>query len=75
MAKQKQIAHGPGPPVAVSALSVLHIKSVLYGAFEWARRALHSLKRRFPAWAEKQKGIAAMMQVRLPPSRPSATPC
>ena len=34
--------HGPGPPGRLSALSVFHSKSVLYGAFVWARRALNS---------------------------------
>ena len=32
-----------------SALSVLYSKSVLYGAFVWARRVLNGRKRRFPA--------------------------
>jgi hypothetical protein len=35
-------------PGRLSGLSVSHSKSVLYGAFVWARRAL-SQKRRFPA--------------------------
>jgi hypothetical protein len=35
----------------LSALSVLLFKSVFYGAFVWARRALNSQKRRFPARA------------------------
>ena len=34
------------------ALSVLRRESVLYGAFVWARRALSSQKRRFPARAD-----------------------
>ena len=33
----------------LSALSVSHSKSVLYGGFVWARRALNSQKRRFLA--------------------------
>jgi hypothetical protein len=33
---------GPGPPERLSALSVFHSKSVVYGAFVWARRALNS---------------------------------
>ena len=40
---------GPGPPGRLSALTVFHSKSVLYGAFVWARRALNSPKRRFLA--------------------------
>ena len=35
----------------LSALSVFLLKSILYGAFVWARRALNSEKRRFPARA------------------------
>jgi hypothetical protein len=38
-----------GPPGRLSALSVFRCKSVLYGAFVWAHRALNSPKRRFPA--------------------------
>jgi hypothetical protein len=36
----------------LSALSVFLWKSILYGAFVWARRALKDQKRRFPARAE-----------------------
>jgi hypothetical protein len=36
-------------PGRLSALGVFHSKSPLYGAFVWARRALISPKRRFPA--------------------------
>jgi hypothetical protein len=35
----------------LSALSISHRKSVLYGASVWARRALNGQKRRSPAWA------------------------
>jgi hypothetical protein len=35
----------------LSALSVFLLKSILYGAFVWARRALNGPKRRFPARA------------------------
>jgi hypothetical protein len=35
----------------LSALSVFLSKSVFYGAFVWARRALNRRKRRFPARA------------------------
>jgi hypothetical protein len=41
----------PGPPGALKHLSVHHSKSVLYGAFVWARRALNRPNRRFPARA------------------------
>jgi hypothetical protein len=45
-------SHCPGRPGrALSALSVFLCKSVFYGAFVWARRALNSEKRRFPARA------------------------
>jgi hypothetical protein len=36
----------------LSALSVSHSESVLYGALVWARRGLNSQKRRFLARAE-----------------------
>ena len=39
----------PGRPRRLSTLSVFLCKSVLYGAFVWARGALNSRKRRFPA--------------------------
>ena len=39
-------------PRRLSALSVFHSKSFLYGALVWARRALNSQKRRFPARAQ-----------------------
>ena len=39
------------PSGRLSALSVSHSKSVLYGGFVWARRALNSPKRRFPTRA------------------------
>jgi hypothetical protein len=38
-------------PRRVSVFSVSRSKSALYGAFAWARRALNSPKRRFPARA------------------------
>jgi hypothetical protein len=38
-------------PGRLSAISVFSCKSVLYGAFVWARRALIGQKRRFPARA------------------------
>ena len=43
-------------PGRLSALSVFHSKSVLYGIFVWARRALNHRKRRFPARAEDEEG-------------------
>ena len=42
----------PGRRGRLSAISVFLCKSVLYGAFVWARRALNSQKRRFPARAD-----------------------
>ena len=50
-----RIVNCPGRPGRLSGLSVFHSKSVLYGAFVWARRALNDPKRRFPAravWSE-----------------------
>ena len=44
---------GPGRPGRFSALSVFLCKSILCGVFVWARRALNTIKRRFPARAEK----------------------
>ena len=44
-------AEGPGPPGLLRALNVFHRKSVLYGAFVWAHRALNDRKLRFPARA------------------------
>ena len=40
----------------LSALSVFHSKSVLYGAFVWACRALNRKKWRFPARAGSESG-------------------
>ena len=45
--------HCPGRPGRLSALSVFLCKSVLYGAFVWARRALNHQKRRSPARADR----------------------
>jgi acyl-homoserine lactone acylase PvdQ len=44
-------ASGPGPSGRLSALSVSHSKSVLYGVFVWARGALNRQKCWFPARA------------------------
>jgi beta-galactosidase len=44
--------NGPGRRGRLSALRVSLYKSILYGAFVWARRALNSRKWRFPARAE-----------------------
>jgi hypothetical protein len=42
----------PGPPGAfTNGISVSHSKSILYGSFVWARRALNRPKWRFPARA------------------------
>ena len=46
-------------PGRLSALSVFRFKSVLYGAFVWARRALKHQKRRFPARAVAQQRLGA----------------
>jgi hypothetical protein len=48
-------AYRPGPPGAISTLSVFLCKSVFYGAFCMARRALTIEKRRFPARAVLDK--------------------
>jgi hypothetical protein len=40
-------------PGRLSALSVFLLKSILYGAFVWAHRALNGPKRRFPARADR----------------------
>jgi class 3 adenylate cyclase len=48
----------PGPPGRLSALSVSLCKSVFYGAFVWARRALKSQKWRFPARAVSMRHSA-----------------
>jgi hypothetical protein len=50
-------------PGRVSALSVFHSESVLYGAFVWARRALNGPKRRFLA-----RGSTAGVGARSPRS-------
>ena len=39
-------------PGRLSTIGVPHSKSILYGVFVWARRALNSPKRRFSARAE-----------------------
>ena len=52
----------PGRRGQLSALSVFLCKSVFYGVFVWARRALNSQKWRFPARAVA--GVAA--RLRLP---------
>jgi hypothetical protein len=44
-------ADSPGRPGRLSGLIVSHSKSVLYGAFVWARRVLNNQKWRFPARA------------------------
>jgi hypothetical protein len=55
----------PGPPGRLSAPSVFLCKSVLYGVFVWARRALNSQKRRFPARAVADRlGGAKELRVR-----------
>ena len=46
--------------------SVSPIKSVLYGAFVWAHRALNRQKRRFPARAASGCSTAALKSSRIP---------
>jgi hypothetical protein len=58
----------PGRPGRLSALSVFRCKSVLCGAFAWARRALNNQKWRFPARAVTamvpgEEGAAAIASV------------
>jgi hypothetical protein len=53
-----------GPPGRLSALSVFLCKSVFYGAFVWACRALNSRKRRFPARAGLNGTVYRHLQVR-----------
>jgi hypothetical protein len=48
----------------LSALSVIHSKSILYGAFAWARRALNRPKRLFLARAGGEQGYARREQGR-----------
>ena len=47
-------------PGRLSALGVFLCKSVLYGAFVWARRALNRQKRRFPARADPMSQVEAL---------------
>ena len=49
--------HCSGPRKRLSALSVFHSKSILYGVFVWARRALNSQKWRFPARAVARAAV------------------
>ena len=52
-------------PGRLSAFSVFLCKSILYGVFVWARRALNTLKRRFPARAVNgtfERGSAARLR-------------
>jgi hypothetical protein len=42
-------------PGRLSAIGIFVCKSVLYGAFVWARRALNVQKRRFPARADARR--------------------
>jgi hypothetical protein len=62
--------HGPGPPGRLSVLSIFHSKSVSYGVFVWARRALNSPKRRFSARAvpwRRARARRALGEARLRP--------
>jgi hypothetical protein len=63
--------NGPDLPGWSNATSVFHSKSVLYGAFVWARRALNSQKRRFWARAAQQPTQPTQPQTqRRPKSAP-----
>ena len=57
-------------PGRLSALSVFLCKSVLYGVFVWARRALNSRKWHFPARAGQPHGLGGVPG--LGPGRPGA---
>ena len=46
---------------------MFHIKSVFYGAFEWARRALNRRKWRFPARAAARPAAAQLDEVNVRP--------
>ena len=46
----------------LSALSVFLCKSFFYGAFVWARRALNSPNRRFPARADPAHELRALVE-------------
>ena len=63
-------AHLQCGPVQLSALSISHSKSVSYGAFVWARRALNGPKRWFPARAVGRSHAAALLR----PTPDAATP-
>jgi hypothetical protein len=64
--------HCPGPPGRLSALSVFLCKSVFYGAFVWAGRALTRPKRRLLARADSRMlaNPRDFPQVRTTPSWP-----
>jgi hypothetical protein len=65
-------------PGRLSALRVFHSKSVLYGAFVWARMPLNRQKWRFPARAGRRSGVPACgpppegHRLRLPAALPTA---
>jgi hypothetical protein len=60
----------PGRRGRLSALSVFLCKSILYGAFVWARRALKHQKHRFPARAVEQLG-ALLPALEVSPTGPT----
>ena len=64
--------HCPGRPGRLSALSVFHRKSILYGAFVWESRALNGPFRRFPARAGFKGPTAATATRPSPSSSPSS---
>jgi hypothetical protein len=58
----------PGRPWRSSGLSVSHSISVLYRGCGWARGALNSRKRRFPAWAVVCDGhVDVLPELGMPP--------
>jgi hypothetical protein len=83
--RRRQRLHGPhpaqagsGPPGRLSAFSVSHMKSALYGVFVWARRALNDHFRLFPARAGRAvlgpDPVAAGARAQPPAGEPSLPP-
>ena len=64
---------GPGRPGRLSALRVFHTKSILYGAFVWARRALNRKKTAGSGPRRSRSSMAARASSSL--SSPSSTRC
>jgi hypothetical protein len=66
--RQPEVDDGPGPAGRLSALRVFHSHSVFYGVFVWARRALNSQKRHFPARAVEETGSKGATATKRPTS-------